>query len=384
MKENKYRLVNWEEGMDVNYNHFQQLENYFIERLCDNQASRINKNNYGLLPAPDGKGDSSEFEISERVTGKVEIKLRRCNALTAGGYRISYHPEQDDFILYTHSFDTEKEQDVAKTHYWDVILSVDPYKRLSTGIPNEEETPPRHPDATEQYRLSIAPEGKTHHNQLGFYHLVIGRVRQKGGRFEVDTNYIPPCTGMRSHSDLVKYYEAFGTYLNDIERASKIIISKVKNRTQNSPLAHHIGSVCEEMTRYIASIYFIYRNSGREMAPVEIVNYFSTLAHTCYISLNFISKIEKEELLKYFYEWSDVTPGTFEEMLSNTLGIIYDHTAIRTVMIQIESYLRVMSELWLKLSTLEYIGQHKDNIVVSERAHQPEIVKPKGGWTILD
>jgi hypothetical protein len=43
-----------------------------------------------------------------------------------------------------------------------------------------------------------------------------------------------------------------------------------------------------------------------------------------------------------------------------------------------------MSELWLKLSALEYIGQHKDNIVVSERAHQTETVKSKGGWTILD
>ncbi|WP_163218929.1 hypothetical protein [Bacteroides sp. 224] len=37
--------------------------------------------------------------------------------------------------------------------------------------------------------------------------------------------------------------------------------------------------------------------------------------------------------------------GSFEEMLSNTLSIIYDHNNIRTVMLQIESFLRIMSEL---------------------------------------
>jgi hypothetical protein len=189
---------------------------------------------------------------------------------------------------------------------------------------------------------------------------------------------------MRSHSDLAAYYEQFGTYLNDLERASKLIVAKIRNRSKNDPLAYHICSMCEEMMRYIASIYFLYRNTGRDLPPVYIVNYFSTLAHTCYISLNFISKPEKEELLKYFYEWSDVTPGTFEELLSNTLSIIYEHHSIRPVMLQLESFLRVMSELWLKLSTLEYIGQHKDSVIVSERSYQEETVKTKGGWTILD
>lgn len=88
--------------------------------------------------------------------------------------------------------------------------------------------------------------------------------------------------------------------------------------------------------------------------------------------------------MKYFYEWSDVTPGSFEELLATTLNMIYEHTNIRTMMLQIESFLSVMSELWLKLSSLEYIGQHKDNIVISERIYQNEAPKTKGGWTILD
>jgi len=367
--------------MDVEFRHLQQTENYFIERLGDNLATRLTGYNYGLLPSTDRRHSSGEFDISERVTGKVEIKLRSCNAITAGGYRICYNPDHSEYLLYTHSFDEESN---STSDYWDVILSVNPFERIPSGVPDEKENPPRHPDIVEQYKLSIAPRGHMNYEQLGSFHLIIGRIRQYAGRYEVDTNYIPPCTGMCSHPDLLKYYESFGSYLNDIERASKIIISKIRNRSQNSPLAHYIAIMCENMMRYISSIYFSYRNTGRDALPLEIVDYFSTLAHTCFISLDFVSKIEKEELLKYFYEWSDVTPGSFEELLSNTLSIIYDHNNIRSTMIQVESFLRIMSELWLRLSTLEYIGQHKENIVVSERVHQQEQVKKAGGWTILD
>lgn len=379
-----YRLVNWVEGMNVEFTHLQQLENFFINRLCDNQSMRLTPYNYGLLPSSDRYGNSAEFDISEKVTGQIEIRLRKCNAITAEGCRIAYNPKEDDYIIYNHSFENNEQSRSKDIVYWDVILTVDPFKRVPTGIPNEEETPPRHPDVSEYYKLSIIPQGKVNYNQLGLYHLLIGRIRQKEGHYEIDGNYIPPCTSMNSHPELLDYYERFGGYLNEIEKTSKIIISKVRNRSQNSPIANHICSTCENMMRYIASIYFSYRNIGSAAAPIEIVNCFSTLSHMCYVSLSFISKTEKEELLKYFYEWSDVTPGSFEELLVNALSIKYDHSNLRTIMLQLESFLNVMTELWSKLSRLEYIGQHKENVVVSERVHQAEIIKGKGGWTILD
>lgn len=383
-KKDEYKLVNWVEGMDVQNTHFEQGENYFIQRISDTQRTFLTSYNYGLLPSTNKKDDASEFDISERVTGKMEIRLKRCNAIISGGFRIAYNPPEGDYLLYTHSLDINNEENTSNNiQYWDVILSIDPYKRIPDGIPNEE-IPPRHPDVTEHYQISMAPQGSVNSDQLGVNHLTIGRIRLRGGRYEVDTNYIPPCTSIKSHPELINYYERFGSCLNDIERASKIIISKVRNRNQNSPIANHISTICENMMTYIATIYFEYRNMGKDSAPIQVVNYFSTLSHIAFANLNFINKIEKEELLKYFYEWSDITPGSFEEMLSNTLSLIYEHHSIRSVMLQVENFLRIMSELWLKLSTLEYIGQHKENIVVSERVHQQEVARAKGGWTILD
>jgi hypothetical protein len=381
---NEYKLVNWREGMDIRFTHFLQLENYFIERLCDQQVIRLNKNSYGLLPIRGASYNPTEFDINERITGQVEIKLRRCNALTQGGFRIAYKPERSTYMLYTHTFAEKREEIGTNPGYWDVILSINPFQRKPSGVPDAETIPPLHPDATECYSLSIAAQGKINYDELGLFHLIIGRIRKNGERYEVDANYIPPCTSMSSHTDLIKYYEDFGVYLNDIEKTSEKIIFKIRNRTQNTPLAYHIKCICEEITRYIAGIYFIYRNEGRDMSPVYIVNYIATLAHVCRIGLDFISKTEKEEVLKYFYEWSDVTPGSFEDLLASTLGIMYEHDNIRTIMLQMESFLRIMSELWHKMSALEYIGQHKENIIVSERMHQTETVKVKNGWTILD
>ncbi|MDR1437287.1 MAG: hypothetical protein LBI65_04120, partial [Candidatus Symbiothrix sp.] len=302
MNTDDYKLVNWQEGMDIRAAHFLQLENYFIECLRDRQAIRLNKNTYGLLPVKEGSDNSTEFDISERITGQVEIKLRRCNALTQGGFRIAYNPERSNFILYTHTFTEKKEESGSIPGYWDVILSANPFLRKPSGIPDAETIPPLHPDAVESYRLSIAGQGKINYDEQGRFHLVIGRIRKNGERYEVDTAYIPPSTTMSSHADLIRYYENFGVYLNEIEKTSEKIISKIRNRTQNTSLAYHINRICEEITRYIAGIYFIYRNEGRDMPPVYFVNFIATLAHVCRISLDFTGKTEKEEVLKYFYE----------------------------------------------------------------------------------
>lgn len=384
MNLDKYKLVNWQPSMGVTEEHLRQTENYFIERLGDNLSTRITKYNYGLLPAEDRRKSATEFTISESITGNVEVVLKTCNAITAGGYRIAYNPSNGEYLRYDHIVET-KDSANTESSYWDVVLSINPFDRLPEGMPDENENPPRHPYAMESYKLTLSPRGNTSYEQLGKYHLVIGRVRKYSGRYEVDNNYIPPCTSMSSHPDLYVYLDQFGRCMNDIERSSKVIIAKIRNRSQNAPLAFHIAAICEEIMRSISQFYFNFRNMGTDLLPIEVASYFSSLANATFISLNFTSKIEKEEVLKYFYEWSDVTPGSFEELLSNTLSILYSHTDIRAVMLQLESFLQIMSQLWNRLSALEYIGQHKDNIVISERLYQNESKKKEtGGWTILD
>ena len=87
---------------------------------------------------------------------------------------------------------------------------------------------------------------------------------------------------------------------------------------------------------------------------------------------------------KYFYEWSDVTPGSFDEQLADTLEMLYEHTDIRASMVRAYSFMYTLTELWQRLSTLEYIGQHKENIVVSERTTGNNTTGQNKTWSIMD
>ena len=382
----KKRLVNWVDGMKITQKHLVQMEDYVTDIFRDAISMQLTDNRFGLLPPYKGEQLSTDFEITNRISNNVEIKLRRCNALTAGGCRININPtEYSEYMHLEYSFDSDldyKKED-AENPLWDVILVIKPFDRSPAGIPDPEETPPRHPDTINDYSLFIKPAGQINSKEFGMHYLIIGRVVKNGDRYEVDTRYIPPCTSMCSHPDLKKYYETFGQYLNDIETSSHKIIQKINDRDNNSSIAKNVNGVCETLLNYISTIYFNYKNNGRFYAPDETINVFSSLAHVCFSGIQYMSKKDKEEMLKYFYEWSDVTPGNFTELLTNTLEIVYDHHDIRSMMEQVNSFLSVFTALWIKLSTLEYIGQHKENIVVAEKK-QKEVVVSKSGWTILD
>ena len=57
-----------------------------------------------------------------------------------------------------------------------------------------------------------------------------------------------------------------------------------------------------------------------------------------------MEKTEKEDVLKYFYEWSDTTPAQFETILSEAVEIKYEHDEIRSMMLIIEGFLQF---LWI-------------------------------------
>jgi len=380
------KLVNWVDGMKISKNHLQQTEDYFIDVIRDATNMRLTNYNFGILPPYKGDKLSSDFEITERISNHVEIELRKCNAITAGGCRININPlDQSEYLRLDFPFDSETLEGDANSDqlFWDVILVVRPFDRTPVGIPDPDETPPRHPDATKSYSLFIKPAGQIRSDEFGMHHLIIGRVTKVNNRYEVDRNYIPPCTSMNSHIDLLKYYERFGKYLNDIEVSSQKIIQKIHERDTVSELAENINLVCEHLLSYISTVYFNYRNKGPYLNPLEITDIFSSLAHVALVSINFIQKKRKEMMLQYFYEWSDITPGNFMEILSNMLEVIYDHHNIRLLMEQSEEFLSMFSTLWIKLSTLEYIGQNKENIVVAEKIQKIDTSR-RSEWTILD
>lgn len=380
----KHQAVNWMDGMKISRLHFSASDDHFTDALRDRTALSLNAYDFGLLPPFRGGVASSEFEILERVTNQVEIRLRFCNAVTAGGCRIDIRAlEYGKELVYAHTFDTGTDQDADQPIYYHVLLAVNPFDRVPTGIPDPEETPPRHPYSEPRYQLLVMPVTQVQADDLGLNHLIIGQLIRLRGRFTVNDAYIPPCTAVVSHRSLIRYYESFGARLNDIQVNSFKILEKISTREHPNALAKNVKLLCEKLLDYISTIFFPYRNMGHQQPPIHLVSCFSSLAHVFFTNLHLNGGKEKEELLKYFYEWKDVTPGNFEELLTRTIDIVYDHYNIQPSMEQVRSFLDVLSALWSKLASLEFIGQRRENIVVAEQQTVRQ-AQSRQTWTLLE
>lgn len=370
-------LVNWTEAMGVIPNDLRQTEDFFMELVSNGLAIGTENHKYGLLPPAPGEKESMDLDIKESVTGNLEIFLRKIHAMTQGGYLLRFEAAPGEELIGKCS----SEDRTNNLGGWDIVLSFNPYQRIPVGIPDEEETPPRHPDADAAFQVHILPASEMNLKNLSPQQLVIGRVTKKGNTYMTE-EYIPPCAYMNSHPLLVKYYHSFSSMMEALERNSREIINKVRDKKTPSPLAVNLETLCRQIMEYISTVYFHFNNAGLYWTPFRMTECFSTLAHRLYVSFCFISSVEKEELLTYFGEWGEISPGMFETCITDTLELRYNHHDIRESMELTHVFLTTLSQLWVKLSQLDYIGQHKESIIVSDKKLQHE--KPaQERWSFL-
>nr|WP_067057388.1 hypothetical protein [Mucilaginibacter sp. L294] len=376
----KYRSVNWVDGMKISSGHFVQTDNFIQDAVRDSNSIMLNSNNFGLLAPFNGENTSLDIQITERASNHIQVKIRQCNAITSEGYRIHISPGMlGQELEFNHYFNQEPLTDAIETFF--IILTVNPHERVAVGKPDAEETPLRYPEVDSFYGITILPAAQI--NAKNNHYLEVGKLNRSASGIQLVTDYIPPCAAILSHPDLVRYYETFSNQLNEFQLLSFRIIDKITSKDTISPIGRNVKLLCDKMLDYTARIYFSYRNVAFQQPPLVLVGYFSEMAHIFFSTVKSIAGTEREELLKYFYEWKDVTPGNFEELLARLIEVVYNHHDIRSSMINVDEFLRVIIALWNKLSTLEYIGQRKENIVVAEQ-QIVQTVQSKRTWTLLD
>jgi len=380
----KYKPVNWVDGMKLSSDHFVATDQFNQDFVRDASSIFINNFNYGLLPPLSGQRTSHDIEIIEKATNHIEIKVRHCNAITAEGCRIDIvnSSNLEDQLVHSQYFSGENGESSKSTVY-NILLLVNPFERVPTGNPDPEDNPPRYPDVKKGYSISILPASEMAPKAIDNYHLTIGQLVLENGRISINNNYIPPSSSIISHPSLLRYYELYSKLINDLQLAAFKIIDKTSGKDAITPLGKNIRLLSEKLLDYIAQIFFNYRNLGYQQSPVHIAGVGSNLAHVFFTGIKMIEPKEREEMLKYFYEWRDVTPGNFEELLARNIELVYDHQDIFASMSMVEEFLKVMVALWNKLSLLEYIGQRKENIVVAEQ-QMVQQVQTKRTWTLLD
>ncbi|WP_224746148.1 hypothetical protein [Mucilaginibacter glaciei] len=366
--------------MKISSGHFVQTDNFIQDVVRDSNSIMLNSNNFGLLAPFNGENTSLDIQITERASNHVQVKIRQCNAITSEGYRIHISPGMlGQELDFNHYFNQDAPTDAVETFF--IILTVNPHERVAVGKADADETPVRYPEVDSFYGITILSAAQI--SAKNNHYLEVGKLNRSASGINLVTDYIPPCAAILSHPDLVRYYETFSNQLNEFQLLSFRIIDKITSKDTISPIGRNVKLLCDKMLDYIARIYFSYRNVAFQQSPLVLVGYFSEMAHIFFSTVKSIAGTEREELLKYFYEWKDVTPGNFEELLARLIEVVYNHHDIRSSMTTVDEFLRVIIALWNKLSTLEYIGQRKENIVVAEQ-QIVQTVQSKRTWTLLD
>lgn len=378
----QHHLTNWVDGMKINRQHFVDSENALIDALRDAQANSLNGFNYGLLQPLPGEKSALDCNTASNQSSTFKVVVSYCRALTSGGCRIEIIPGMHPELSAEVSSDVASDE--AASYY--AVIAVDPFNRQPFGPAAADEYPPRNASSITSYKLGLVPEEQLNNGSLGAFHLPVAKFRLKNSQLVRDAEYIPPCAVIGAHSGAKQLYNMVAERLNQIQESSAEIVRKVVEggTQQQTALAQNVKTICEQVIWHIAREFFIFRTMYRQQSPVYMSNTVVQLASIINVSLNLIPVKEKEELLQYFSYWNEVSPGKFEELLSNVMNADYDHENIHAFFQPLLGFLKTWSDLLDKLKDLKLIGQRNEKFDFGGRTMEAPKEKPKGKFSIFD
>ena len=366
----KYFNVNWVDGMKLSSNHFVEQENAFIDHLRDVAGLNLTSYNYGLLGPSSGDSKSLSVKVEVDRTSLLRIYVSECRAITSSGARIE--------ITGANQFNQSKPANlvceynlsgIATGKVLHVVVSVNPFAKTAVGEPAVNENPPLYPYTDYKYEINIIPAEDTNLVSNGPFHITIGKLKVNGNAVDIIENYIPPCSRVVNHQELLDIYQDLSKALIRLETDSSVIIQKIYRKEQQNALAKSVLYLTENLTQFLSMNMHRFRWFVPEMPPVFMVEYFASFARVIKNSIDLKSGTGKEELLTYIKDWIvEVNQGEFEAILDEMVNIEYNHMDINASIEKIEAFCVTLTTVISKLSKLDYIGdKRKADVIVTSR-----------------
>ena len=366
--------------MKVSQMHLNEQDNFIIDSIRDSNSLQINNFNYGLLSMAGQFSEKTVFEIYSTATNDAQLVIKNCNAITLAGYRI----EIKDFNMNIRSLakNLSATEDSIDGDYY-ILISVNPFNKVPFGEIDSEEIPPRHPYSMPNYNIEMVDVAALNNNLAGGNYIVLGKVNFRANFAQIDSSFIPPSTSLQSHQRLVDYYQSYVRSVSNLQQYAFKIIQKSSHKDQNTALANNVRALCTKLINALADNYFSFKNLVPEQPPIYLIDIFSKTALHLYNATQMIPNAELEEMLNYSLEWSEIAPHTFLGQITTVSEINYDHYNCGEYLRNIQSLLNCLETVFGKLSELDYIGQRKENIIVTEQEIKSN-TDPKTGWSVLD
>ena len=363
----KYFNVNWENGMNIGKDNFIQQENAFTDKLNDSYALFLNHQNYGLVPAGYNSGHPVKTVIKVDNQRFLKVKIFTCRAVCQGGSRIEILEEHQLPELEINLSQELESAEKGETAYY-VMLSIDPFNRNVFGDLNAEEDPPRFPYTIPNYKVNVLSEKIVMKEGVHPYSFFIGKLKIEQGSPEVHNDYIPPCMSIKSHPEVTHFYELAVKFFSQLELYLLSIIRKINEKNQDTSLAKSVYSLSESLLQYITHNHMRLKWEIPDLSPLHLFVYIAGAARVVRNIIDSNAASNKEELLNYFTNWSELKQGDFEKLLVFCINFEYKHFDILISIEQFSGFMQIISLLFDKLESLAYIGKKKEtNIFVKEQ-----------------
>jgi hypothetical protein len=363
----KFFNVNWVNGMKIKKEHFIQQENAFDSKLIDVSSSFLNSFNYGLLPMWGNKGSSCKVVSKVSNQKYLNVSILNFKAITPGGARIEIIETNR---LHEFSIDLSNEIEAAKkeeTGVYFILLSIDLYSREPFGELDADEDPPRYPFSTPSLKVNVIPENQVTSEGIAPFSLFIGKMLIRPERLEIFEDYIPPCMTLKSHTRLINLHLVVEKFYNQMELNILSIISKIKEKGQDTSLALSVLVLTQNLLNFINTNNLKFRWLLSDQPPIYLFENIASFARIIRNTIDCNTSVQKEELLNYFTNWSELKQGDFEKLLVYCINFEYNHNDISISISQFSEFIQIISTLFTKLESLAYIGKKKEtNIFVKE------------------
>ncbi len=364
MTEDHYLPVNWIDGMKINKSHFIAQDNATVYRQAQHTSCLMDPLHYGILPPVGGRYNGVKLFISTDNQKRIQVRIQQCRAITAGGYYIEFDEDTalhgGNLLAPVVSEPVTLRDLRSKSTAFYIVLTIDPYKRIPYGAADPGETPPRIPYTVPALHLDIIPVDDVTKNVLGPTQLPVGKMTVDVQRVMVEENYIPPCTAVSSHPELLEIHAGLEQFYSKMETYALQIIQKIFQKKQSNDLSVVVQKICDHIMIFTASQLAELKSVGVLQRPVYTVARASAFARLIKNTIDCYLGTTKEELYNYFTEWCSVSQGQLEETIADLSTLQYDHLDINDAIEKVSVFTKTISRLFYELSKLEYIGKKKE------------------------
>lgn len=368
----EYLPVNWVDGMKINKSHFIAQDNAFTYRQAHTVSSFLNEHNYGLLPVFDRHHTSAKLFLSLDNEQTVHLRIQRCRAISRGGYVIEFDTDTaltgQQLSAGVPGLQVPFSELKDRSEFYYVVLSIDPYERVPFGTADPKETPPRMPFSMPAYYLTLLSAAETSAVSLGNFQIPVGKVVVEEQLVRLVENYIPPCTAVNSHYELLEVHAGLEQFFGQMELYALQIIQKILQKKQQNELADGIYKISENLTTFTATEYSNFKMSYLYQPPVFMITAVAGMARLIKNTMDFYVGTSKDELISYCTEWCGVNQGELETAITTLCNYQYNHLDINDALEKVLKFTQIISSLFSSLARLEYIGKKKESgIFVKEQ-----------------